>query len=582
MTPSTYPIKRALVSVSDKTGLVEFAHALAAQGVEIISTGGTATTLKQSGVPVRSVSEVTGFAEILDGRVKTLHPAIHAGLLAVLDNPEHQRQLHKLGIASIDLVVVNLYPFEQTLDQALQQVLQQAGEFDAEGSNGIASLSDAQHNEIVENIDIGGPAMIRAAAKNYRWTAVVTNPARYNAVLEAMKVHEGALPETLRQELACEAFQHTAYYDSIIARYFQEVTSKGISKQMLKLKHPADEGTGSRDDGHSGDAEVFPATMSIALRRAQPLRYGENPHQAAALYNVQGTGVRYDAIYKQLHGKELSYNNILDIDGAARLALEFTGAQHLPSGYETVVIIKHTNPCGVGSAPTLEEAYQRAYQCDTTSAFGGIIACTAPIDRTTAQTMDELFTEVLIAPAYTPEALEVLQKKKNRRLMTVDYEALRRSLALELKAIGGGILVQEADMLLWSAEHMKVVTKRTPTSDEQQALEYAWRIAKHVKSNAVVYASAHQALAIGAGQMSRVDSAAIAARKAEKAGINLHGSAVASDAFFPFADGLLEAVQAGATAVIQPGGSVRDAEVIAAADERGIAMVFTGMRHFKH
>jgi phosphoribosylaminoimidazolecarboxamide formyltransferase/IMP cyclohydrolase len=535
--PATYPIKRALISVSDKTGIIEFAHALTKRGIEIISTGGTASALAAAGVPVRSVSEVTGFPEILDGRVKTLHPSIHAGLLGVLDNPDHERQMAEHGVTSIDLVVINLYPFEQTL-----------------------AKPDATHEDIVENIDIGGPAMVRASAKNYRWTAVVTNPLRYADILSTLETNSGAIPENLRLQLAREAFAHMGYYDSVIARYLEQKVSTTTSNQAASPLHD------------------FPETFSIALRREQALRYGENPHQTAALYTLQGLGTSYGTVYKQLHGKELSYNNILDIDGAARLALEFMGE----AGHETVVIVKHTNPCGVGSAPTLAEAYKIAYSCDTASAFGGIIAFTAPIDLATAQTLDDLFTEVLIAPAYSADALELLQKKKNRRLMTIDYTALRRSLSLELKAVGGGLLAQRADVLLWNEAEMRAVTKRQPTAGEWQALRYAWKIAKHVKSNAIVYAAPHQALAVGAGQMSRVDSAAIAARKAEKANISLKGSAVASDAFFPFADGLLEAVEAGATAVIQPGGSVRDEEVIAAADERGIAMVFTGVRHFKH
>jgi phosphoribosylaminoimidazolecarboxamide formyltransferase/IMP cyclohydrolase len=541
MNPSSYPLRRALISVSDKTGIVEFAQALSAHGIEIISTGGTAQTLKTAGLAVRSVSELTGFPEILDGRVKTLHPSVHAGLLAVLDNPDHVRQLDEHHINSIDLVVINLYPFEKTVD------------------NGSAS-----HEEIVEHIDIGGPAMVRASAKNYRWTVVVTNPARYADVLQALQDNHGAVPEEMRLQLACEAFEHTAYYDSVIASYFQRKT---------RTQNPTSK-----------------ATTSLALRKEQELRYGENPHQSAALFTLHGNAlaeptVRYSDIYKQLHGKELSYNNILDIDGAARLALEFVEKEEpstVSAPNNTVVIIKHTNPCGVGTASTLAEAYNVAYSCDTVSAFGGIIACTSVLDLETAQAVDEIFTEVLIAPAYTPEALKLLQHKKNRRLMTIDYAALRRSLWTELKAVGGGVLVQSADTVLWNEEQMRVVTERQPTEAERRAMLYAWKIAKHVKSNAIVYAAEHRALAVGAGQMSRVDSAAIAARKAAQAGISLQGSAVASDAFFPFADGLLEAVEAGATAVIQPGGSVRDAEVIAAANEKGITMMFTGVRHFKH
>jgi len=544
MNLSSYSLRRAVVSVSDKTGIVEFAQALSVRGIEIFSTGGTAQTLKTAGVAVRSVSELTGFPEILDGRVKTLHPSIHAGLLAVLDNPDHAKQLAEHHINSIDLVVVNLYPFEKTLEQ-----------------------TTASHEDIVENIDIGGPAMVRASAKNYRWTAVVTNPVRYADVLQALQANNGAVPEQMRLQLACEAFEHTAYYDSVIASYFQRKTH---------TQNPAHK-----------------TTTSLALRKEQELRYGENPHQSAALFTLHGNAlaeptVRYSDIYKQLHGKELSYNNILDIDGAARLALEFVEQESDVSSNtssapnNTVVIVKHTNPCGVGSASTLAEAYNVAYSCDTVSAFGGIIAFTNAIDLETAQAVDELFTEVLIAPGYTPEALEVLEKKKNRRLMTIDYAALKRSLSTELKAVGGGVLVQRADAVLWNEEELRVVTERQPTEAERRAMLYAWKIAKHVKSNAIVYAAEHRVLAVGAGQMSRVDSAAIAARKAAKAGISLQGSAVASDAFFPFADGLLEAVEAGATAVIQPGGSVRDEEVIAAANEKGITMMLTGVRHFKH
>ena len=529
--PSTHVIRRALISVSDKTGIIEFARKLAERDIQIISTGGTAQELKNAGVPVVSIADVTGFDEILDGRVKTLHPAIHGGLLGVLDNPKHVHQMEANMIQSIDLVVVNLYPFEKTLDNPA-----------------------STHDDIIENIDIGGPAMIRASAKNYRWTAVVTNPARYDDVLSALHTHDGAIPEDARLSLAHEAFAHTAYYDGMIAGYFSRKTASEASSNLL------------------------PTTLSIALRKEQDLRYGENPHQTAALYKQSGTGAAYNDIFRYLHGKELSYNNLLDMDAAAKLALEFLGAT---SG-ETAVIIKHTNPCGVGSGETLKEAYLKAYSCDTTSAFGGIIAFTSELDLETAKTLDEIFTEVVIAPGYAPAALELLQQKKNRRLMTVNYDALRASLRLEVKAIAGGMLLQSADTLLWNTDGTDVVTKRQPTDDERKALEYAWRIAKHVKSNAIVYAASDRALAIGAGQMSRVDSAAIAARKAEAAGIDLKGSAVASDAFFPFSDGLLETVKAGATAVIQPGGSVRDAEVIASADEKGIAMIFTGVRHFRH
>jgi phosphoribosylaminoimidazolecarboxamide formyltransferase / IMP cyclohydrolase len=539
--PSTYTIRRALLSVSDKTGIVDFAQKLAASGIEIISTGGTATTLREAGVAVRSVADLTHFPEMLDGRVKTLHPTIHAALLAVLDNPQHVQQLEANMIQPIDLVVVNLYPFEKTLEN-----------------------SASTHEDIVENIDIGGPAMIRSAAKNYRWTAVVTNPDQYDALWQHLERSACTLDEAIRLDFAREAFAHTAYYDSVIAAYFTGEVNNALTEPVT-------------------DFAPTP-TLTLALRKEQELRYGENPHQQAALYTSSGKpGSSYGSIFQQLHGKELSYNNILDIDAAAKLALEFVQAETLV-GNSTVVIVKHTNPCGVGSAPTLSDAYRSAYACDTTSAFGGIITFTSKLDLATAREVDEIFTEVLIAPSFAPDALELLQQKKNRRLMTVNFDALQAAqlLALEAKAIAGGMLLQSADTLLWNTAELRVVTHRQPTDNERRAMEYAWRVAKHVKSNAIVYAASDRTLAIGAGQMSRVDSAIIAARKATRAGIDLKGCAVASDAFFPFADGLLEAVENGATAVIQPGGSVRDEEVIAAANERGITMMLTGVRHFRH
>jgi phosphoribosylaminoimidazolecarboxamide formyltransferase/IMP cyclohydrolase len=548
--PSTHIIRRALLSVSDKTGLLDFAKALVECGIELISTGGTAQTLKDAGIPVLSVSDVTHFPEILDGRVKTLHPSIHAGLLAVLDEKSHIHQLEANMIQSIDLAVVNLYPFEATLQKP-----------------------HVAHAEVIENIDIGGPAMIRASAKNYRWTAVVTNPSRYNALLAELQAHNGAVSDAFRFDLAAEAFAHTAYYDGMVATYF-------ASQQELAKAHSTPATVSGTEDTSESLPESLPETFSLSLRKEQGLRYGENPHQMAGLYNIAGSGVAYNNVFTQLHGKELSYNNILDIDATAKLALEFLEWKSVVG--ETAVIIKHTNPCGVGSAPTLLEAYKKAYACDTTSAFGGIIALTATLDLDTARVIDEIFTEVVIAPAFQPDALALLQQKKNRRLMTVNFDALKAALRLEIKAIAGGMLVQSADALLWNTAEKRTVTSRTPNETEEIALEYAWRIAKHVKSNAIVYAASDRSLGIGAGQMSRLDSAIIAAKKAERAGISLKGAAVASDAFFPFADGLLEAVEAGATAVIQPGGSVRDEEVISAANERGIAMVMTGVRHFRH
>jgi phosphoribosylaminoimidazolecarboxamide formyltransferase/IMP cyclohydrolase len=544
-TPSTHRIRRALISVSDKTGVVDFARRLSERGIEIISTGGTAKTLVEAGIGTRSVSDVTGFEEILGGRVKTLHPAIHGGLLGVLDDPDHVRQMEAHMIQSIDLVAVNLYPFEETL----------------------AAEGGAAHETIIENIDVGGPAMIRASAKNYRWTAIVTNPERYDEIIARMDGGGGALEEGFRRQLAREAFAHTAYYDSVIAAYFERLERENAVRDSKS------------NSGNDSERRPAPAIATLGLRRELELRYGENPHQTAVLYKQPGAPLSYGDIFGYLHGKELSYNNLLDIDAAAKLALEFVSAQY-PA---TAAIIKHTNPCGVASAESLAEAYRNAYACDTTSAFGGIIAVTRELDEETATAIDEIFTEVLIAPSYSPAALELLQRKKNRRLMTVRFDALAAALEnVEYKTIAGGILAQTADRALWREESLRVATERQPSPEERAAMEYAWRIAKHVKSNAVVYAAPDRALAIGAGQTSRVDSAAVAARKAAAAGLSLAGSAVASDAFFPFADGLLETVNAGATAVIQPGGSVRDAEVIQAANERGVAMIFTDMRHFRH
>jgi phosphoribosylaminoimidazolecarboxamide formyltransferase/IMP cyclohydrolase len=509
-------IRRALVSVSDKRGIVEFAKGLAAFGVEIISTGGTFTTLSEAGLAVKQVSEVTGFPEILDGRVKTLHPNIHAALLAVLDNPKHLQQLKDHHIEPIDLLVVNLYPFEETI------------------ANETVRLEDA-----VEQIDIGGPAMVRAAAKNFRHTAVVVNPYRYGILLEEMREHDGSITAQTRFDLASEAFTHTAQYDARIASYFASLNPK-------------------RD---------FPERLVISFRKSQALRYGENPHQPAALYGD------FDSYFKKLHGKELSYNNILDINAAALLCAEFDAP--------TAAIIKHNNPCGVGSGTTVLEAYEKALETDTKSAFGGIVCINRPLDVRLAEKLNELFLEVIIAPEFEPKALEILMKKKDRRVIQQTGN-LRTIRDYELRSVVGGVLVQEPDQHRLYADQLNVVTRRKPTDEELLAMLFAWRVAKHVKSNAIVYARGDRTLGIGAGQMSRVDSARIAALKASEAGLDVRGCAVASDAFFPFADGLLEAVKVGATAVIQPGGSVRDEEVIQAANEHNIAMVFTGIRHFRH
>ena len=510
-------IHRALISVSDKRGLVDFAHALESMNVEIVSTGGTHNLLTSNGIRSRSVSELTGFPEILDGRVKTLHPKIHGALLAVADNESHVQQLKEHDIETIDMVVVNLYPFEQTVAR-----------------NGI-SLDQA-----IEQIDIGGPTMIRAAAKNFKHKAVIVNPDRYGEIIDELRSNDGHISETTCFSLAREVFRHTSSYDAVISRYLE---------------------------GGRNEEESFPELLQISLRKETSLRYGENPHQRGALYG------NFGSMFRLLHGKELSYNNIVDIASAARVVEEFDEP--------TVAIIKHTNPCGVGSGVTLLEAYSRAFATDTKSAFGGVVAMNRTLDSETAAKINEVFTEVVVAPGFPESVLEFLKKKKDRRLIRVSGTVRSRD-ELEIRSVPGGLLVQSPDRDPLVEESLRVVTQRKPTDQEMAALMYAWRVVRHVKSNAIVYARADRTMGIGAGQMSRVDSSRIAAQKAVEAGLNLKGTAVASDAFFPFADGLLEAVKAGSTAVIQPGGSVRDAEVIRAADENNIAMVFTGIRHFKH
>jgi phosphoribosylaminoimidazolecarboxamide formyltransferase/IMP cyclohydrolase len=511
--------KRALLSVSDKTGLVDFARNLAAAGYDLISTGGTAAALRTAGLAVSDISDVTGFPEMLDGRVKTLHPKVHGGLLFLRDNPEHRAQAEAHGIAPIDLVVVNLYPFEQTI-----------------GRPGV-TLEHA-----IENIDIGGPSMLRSAAKNYRSVTVITDPGDYAVVAEELAAH-GDTTLATRERLAAKVFRTTGYYDALIANYLAQ-----------RLPEP----------------EPFPETFALPLRRAQALRYGENPHQAAALYGA------FPRHFQQLHGKELSYNNLIDINAAVRLIREFIGAP------PTVAILKHTNPCGVGSAPTLAEAWDKAYATDRQAPFGGIIVVNRPLDLPTAQLISEIFSEVIIAPAFEPDAQALLFKKKNLRLM-VNQETAAPAPGLEIRScVGDSFLLQGGDADLVSPAAWKVVTKRPPTDAEREALLFGWRVVKHLKSNAIAYTAADRTLGLGAGQMSRIDSSRIAIWKAGEAKIDLKGSIVASDAFFPFPDGLLAAADAGATAAIQPGGSVRDPDVIAAADERGLAMIFTGQRHFRH
>jgi phosphoribosylaminoimidazolecarboxamide formyltransferase/IMP cyclohydrolase len=514
LTPDTHKIKRALISVSDKDGIVEFSKELESLGIEIFSTGGTQKALADAGVAVKSISELTGFPEIMDGRVKTLHPKIHAGLLAVLDNETHLTQMQEHGLESIDLLIVNLYPFEQALEKNLH------------------------HDEMIENIDIGGPGMLRAAAKNYLWTAPIVNPERYAAILAYLK-ETGSIPEEYRLKLAADVFTHTAYYDSLISGYIRNKT----------------------DDPR-------PDKFAQPMKLTQHLRYGENPQQYAGLYGD------FNKIFKQLHGKELSYNNILDIDAASKLILEFDET--------ALAIIKHTNPCGVATADTLVEAYHKAFATDTVSPFGGIIAVNRTVDKATAEAVHSLFTELIIAPEFTAEALEILTKKKDRRLILANYELLRESLSFDIKSVAGGFLLQQSDTKLIDENSLKVVTQKQPSPAEYKALMFAWKVCKHVKSNAIVYTSDDRTLGIGAGQMSRVDSARIAVEKAKMMNLDLKGSVVASDAFFPFADGVMQAVEAGAIAVIQPGGSVRDEEVIKAADDNNISMMFTGMRHFRH
>jgi len=523
-------IRRALLSVSDKTGLEPFARQLHERGIELISTGGTASALKQAGLPVKDVSEHTGFPELMDGRLKTLHPKVHGGLLAVRGQPDHERAASKHGIAPIDLLVVNLYPFEATVERG------------------------ASPEECIENIDIGGPAMIRAAAKNHASVVVLVDPEDYARLLSDLQSRGGATSLELRKSLAAKAYARTAAYDAAISGWF------------------------ARELG-----ETTPAWRTFGGRLAQQLRYGENPHQWAAFYHApeRRPGV---ATAFQHQGKELSYNNLNDTDAAFELVAEFD-----PKETAAVAIIKHANPCGVARAATLKEAYLAALRCDPVSAFGGIIALNRAIDAEAAEEITRIFTEVVIAPAVTPEAAALFAAKKNLRLLTTGDLPDPRAPGVTFRSLAGGFLVQSRDAAGVDAMELKVVTKRQPTAEELADLKFAFRVAKHVKSNTIVYAKDGATVGIGAGQMSRVDSARIAAWKAEEAaraaGISeslAKGSVVASDAFFPFADGLIAAAEAGATAVIQPGGSMRDDEVIRAADERGLAMVFTGVRHFRH
>ena len=509
-------IRRALLSVSDKTGLVEFARFLAGRGVELISTGGTAKSLRDAGVAVLELSDYTGFPEMMDGRVKTLHPKVHGGLLQRRDLATHRDQAQKYGIPTIDLVVVNLYPFEQTV-----------------------AKPDCTTELAIENIDIGGPSMLRSAAKNHEAVTVLVDPADYASVEKEME-KGGDTTAATRRRLAAKVFRHTSHYDHLISSYLTRLA----------------------------ETDPLQETAGLVRRRAQALRYGENPHQKAALYG------NFLESFRQLHGKELSYNNVLDLSAAAGLIAEFREAD------PTLAILKHTNPCGVGTAKKLAEAWEKAFATDRQAPFGGILAVNRPLDGETAKAIAEIFSEVILAPSFTPEALQILRAKKNLRLIE-NHE--KGGAGWDFRSVrGGGLLVQESDEQGDQEKDWKVVTRRKPTEPEMRAMRFGWKVVRHVKSNAIVYSAEDRTLGIGAGQMSRVDSSRIAVWKAGEAKLSLKGSAVASDAFFPFPDGLEAAAQAGATAAIQPGGSVKDPEVIAAADQLGVAMIFTGRRHFRH
>ena len=516
-------IQRALISVSDKTGLVPFAQSLAQAGVKLISTGGTAKALRDAGLTVQDLSDYTGYPEMLDGRVKTLHPKVHGGLLYLRGNATHEATAKAHGIEPIDLVLVNLYPFEQT----------------------VAKPNVSIH-EAIENIDIGGPSMLRSAAKNHESVTVITDPADYVEVAAEIQ-SAGNTTLELRRRLAAKVYARTAAYDTAIASHLAKAFGSAASA-----------------------ASPLPEELSIRAAQAQHLRYGENPHQRAALYGDFGN------FFKQLHGKELSYNNILDLTAAAALITEYAGEP------PTLAILKHTNPCGLGQGANLAEAWGKAFATDKQAPFGGIIAVNHTLDLPCAEAISEIFSEVIVAPEFTPDALALLQKKKNLRLLRI----LRNPTTdkpWDIRSVGAGsYLLQERDLKALTPADTKVVTKRQPTEAEWQAMRFGWRVVKHVKSNAIVYTASDRTLGIGAGQMSRVDSSRIAVWKAGEAGLSLKGAVVCSDAFFPFPDGLIAAAEAGATAAIQPGGSMRDAEVIAAADARNLAMVFTGVRHFRH
>ena len=508
--------RQALISVSDKTGITDFAAGLVKQGFDIISTGGTLKAIQEAGIPAKAIDEVTGFPEIMDGRVKTLHPKVHGGLLAKRGNPEHEQALKENNINTIDLVAVNLYPFKETFAKP--------------------GVSD---DEIIENIDIGGPTMLRSAAKNFADVFVVVDPADYAPVLEALENETASIE--LRKRLAAKVFRHTAHYDAMIARYFSEVTG-----------------------------EAFPENYTVTFEKVQDLRYGENPHQHAAFYKAPVAAAYSLASAKQLHGKALSYNNIQDANAALEIVREYAEP--------AAVAVKHMNPCGVGIGETIAEAFQRAYDADPVSIFGGIVALNHEVDKATAEILSGIFLEIIIAPGFSKEALEILTQKKNIRLLELEMNVTAEQ-THTLTSINGGMLIQDSDRAEFNDDQLAVVTKRAPSAEEMKDLHFAWKTVKHVKSNAIVLAKGSQTVGVGAGQMNRVGAAKIAF---EQAGEKAQGAALASDAFFPMPDTVEEAAKAGITAIIQPGGSKRDQESIDACDKHGIAMVFTSMRHFKH
>lgn len=550
-------IKTALISLSDKTGAVDFAKFLAESGVKILSTGGTAKALRDAGLDITDVSEVTGFPEMMDGRVKTLHPKIHGAFLALRDNEEHLAAMNEHGINAIDMVVVNLYPFEATIEK-----------------------EDVTLEEAIENIDIGGPAMIRSASKNYRDVAVVTDPRLYESIVTEMSRNDGALSLETRRRFATLAYTRTAAYDLMISSYLAEQLNDADIDFLEPLNPmgdlifitPDDEDFDFTEIAESDEQETLPETSFVYLEKAADLRYGENPHQRAALYLTENSSGIASA--EQLHGKEMSYNNYIDAEAAWNLVQDLDEL--------AVAIIKHTNPSGVGLGANAEEAYRRALATDPVSAFGGIVAFNRPVDAVVAASVNEVFTEVVIAPEFSDEALEIFKTKKNLRVLKLSAAENDCLNGLEYKQISGGFLIQDKDTHRLSTDDLNVVSKIKPTNEQLSSMLFAWNVCKHVKSNAIVLANSDQTIGVGAGQMNRVDSVRIAAVRAERFGLPVLGSSLASDAFFPFRDNVDEAAKMGVSAIIQPGGSIKDDESIIAADEHGIVMAFTGIRHFKH